>query len=163
MSSLGRAAALSLVFAACKSAIPPKETPVNPPAGRASGPNYQADVNDYARKQFDRGRAIFRDETFGSEEFWSDKLQLHRAILGAKQGGVGPGLSPKAALAVGLKVDASRLSESLASGIKDGSVNLDDPASTVALLKANSVVGVHAFVERDKVVSIGITCALCHS
>src|SRR5919199_5068539 len=127
MSSLRTAAAVaSLVAAACKSAVPPKETPVNPPAGRASGPNYQAEVNDFAKKQFEQGRAIFRDETFGSEEFWSDKLQLHKAILGAKQGGVGPGLSPKAALAAGLKVDASRLSESIASGIKDGRVNLDD-------------------------------------
>ena len=164
MSLLRIATALALISAAaCKSAIPPKETPVNPPAGRASGPNYQADVNDYAKKQFDRGREIFRDETFGSEEFWSDKLQLDKAILGAKQGGVGSGLSPKAALAAGLKVDANRLPESVAEGIKDGRVNLDNPASTVALLKANAVVGVHAFFKGDKVASIGITCAICHS
>src|SRR5947207_7181971 len=130
MSFLRIAAALALFGAACKSAIPPKETPVNPPAGRASGPNYQADVNDFAKKQFDRGRAIFRDETFGSEEYWSDKLQLDKAILGAKQGGFGSGLSPKAALAAGLKVDGNRLPESVAEGLKDGRANLDNPAST---------------------------------
>jgi hypothetical protein len=147
----------------CKSVIPPKETPQNPAAGRASGSNYQADTEDFAKRLLDRGRTVFRDETFGSEEFWSGALRLDKAILGEKLGGTGPGVSPRAALGVGLKVDADRVPEQVASGIKDGRVNLDDPANTVALLKANAVVGVHAFFEGNKVASIGITCALCHS
>src|SRR5262245_15793258 len=53
----------------------------------------------------DEGKAIFRDDTFGDEYFWSDTLELHRAIAGDKHGGVGPGLTPRQALAAGLKVD----------------------------------------------------------
>jgi hypothetical protein len=159
-----RTVALALcATAACKSALPPKETPQNPAAARASGSNYQADVEEFARRQFEQGRKVFRDETFGSAEFWSGALRLDKALLGQKLGGTGPGLSPRAALALGLKVDASRVPEQVASGIKDGRVNLDDPASTVVLLKANAVIGVHAFFEDEKLASIGITCALCHS
>src|SRR4051812_26015494 len=62
-----------------------------------------------ADRLYDEGKRIFRDDTFGSEAFWGDTLQLHRAILGEKQGGVGPGLSPKDALKVGLKVDQVRI------------------------------------------------------
>ena len=162
----GRASAAALVafsILGCKSALPPKETPQNPAAGRASGSAYQADTEEFAKRLFDQGRTVFRDETFGSEDFWSGSLRLDRAVLGEKLGGSGPGLSPRAALALGLKVDATRVPEQVASGIKDGSVNLDDPASTVALLKPNAVVGLHAVFDGEKVASIGITCAICHS
>jgi hypothetical protein len=41
---------------------------------------------------------------------------------------------------------------------------MDDPATTVALLKLNAVVGVTAFVDdKGGVRSMGIQCALCHS
>jgi hypothetical protein len=110
------------------------------------------------------GRKIFRFETFGSEAFWGDTLELHKAIAGAKNGGVGLGVSPKAALAVGLKVDADALPEALKAQIKAGKVNLDDPATTIALLKANAVVGVTAFANPNgSVRSMGIQCAFCHS
>jgi hypothetical protein len=98
-------------------------------------------INDHARQTVDQGRQIFRFDTFGSEAFFGDALQLHKAIAGAKNGGVGPGVSPKTALAVGLKVDADALPESLKGQIKAGKVNLDDPATTLALLKLNAVVG----------------------
>ena len=111
-----------------------------------------------------QGRHIFRFDTFGDEAFWGDTLQLHRAIIGAKNGGVGPGVSPKTALAVGLKVDVDALPNSLRSALARGEVNLDDPATTVALLKLNAVIGVKAFTNADgSVRSMGITCALCHS
>ena len=58
---------------------------------------------------FDEGKKIFRHDTFGSEGFWGDKRRLHQTILGKKQGGVGPGLSPKEALKLGLKVDRSEM------------------------------------------------------
>jgi hypothetical protein len=112
----------------------------------------------------DEGSQTFRFETFGSEAFWGGTLQLHRAIAGAKLGGVGPGVSPKTALAVGLKVDATALPATLVDQIKQGQVNLDDPATTVALLKLNAVVGVKGFVnEAGTLTSIGLTCAICHS
>src|SRR5688572_6252615 len=68
------------------------------------------------------GRAIFRDDTFGSESFWGDKLKLHRAIAGAQNGGVGPGVSPKTALAVGLKVDVDALPAAVVQAIGRGEI-----------------------------------------
>jgi hypothetical protein len=82
---------------------------------------------------------------FGSEAFWGDALQLHKAIAGEKKGGVGPGVSPKTALSVGLKIDADALPRALKKQLAAGKVDLDDPATTIALLKLNAVVGVTAF------------------
>ncbi|HEY0157798.1 MAG TPA: hypothetical protein VGF28_10975 [Thermoanaerobaculia bacterium] len=110
------------------------------------------------------GRAIFRDDTFGSESFWGDSLKLHRAIAGAHNGGVGPGVSPKTALAVGLKVDVDALPPAVVQAVQRGEVDLDDPATTLTLLKLNSVVGVKGFFNEDgSIRGMGITCALCHS
>ena len=61
----------------------------------------------------DEGRKTFRFDTFGSEAFWGDALRLHKAIAGEKNGGVGPGVTPKTALSVGLKVDADALPAAL--------------------------------------------------
>ncbi len=111
-----------------------------------------------------QGRQIFRYDTFGDEAFWGDTLKLHQAIAGAKNGGVGPGVSPKTALSVGLKVDMDALPAAVVAGIKAGQVNLDDPATTLTLLQLNSVVGVTGrFSTAGKLTSIGIQCALCHS
>jgi hypothetical protein len=121
-------------------------------------------IESSAQRMLKEGRQIFRDDTFGSEAFWGDTLQLHKAIAGEKNGGVGPGVSPKTALAVGLKVDADALPDSLKAQLKAGTVNLDDPATTIALLKLNAVIGVTAFMNPDgSVRSMGIQCALCHS
>jgi hypothetical protein len=122
-------------------------------------------VEDYAERLLRQGRRIFRYDTFGDEAFWGDTLQLHQAIAGSNFGGVGLGVSPNTALAVGLKVDARALPRSLIDDLKAGQVNLDDPATTLALLKLNAVVGVRGFFSEDgtSLQSIGITCALCHS
>lgn len=121
-------------------------------------------IDSSAERMLKEGRQTFRADTFGSEAFWGDALQLHKAIAGAKNGGVGPGVSPKAALAVGLKVDADALPDSLKEQLKAGKVDLDDPATTIALLKLNAVIGVTAFTNPDgSVRSMGIQCALCHS
>src|SRR5512132_2872904 len=85
-------------------------------------------IAEHARQRMGEGRQTFRFDTFGSEAFWGGALQLHRAIAGAKLGGVGPGISPKTALAVGLKVDATALPAALVEQIKQGKVDLDDPA-----------------------------------
>jgi hypothetical protein len=121
-------------------------------------------ISRNAQQMMENGRQIFRFDTFGSEAFWGDALQLHKAIAGAKNGGVGPGVSPKTALSVGLKVDADALPESLKQQLKEGKVNLDDPATTLALLKLNSILGVTGFFdESGNFRSMGLQCAFCHS
>src|SRR5262249_22811358 len=81
-------------------------------------------ISANAQTLIEEGRQIFRFDTFGSEAFWGDTLQLHKAIAGEKNGGVGPGVSPKTALSVGLKVDADALPKELVAQIKAGKVNL---------------------------------------
>lgn len=117
-----------------------------------------------ANRMIAEGRRVFRLDTFGDESFWGDTLHLHQAIAGAKLGGVGPGVSPETALAVGLKVDVDALPADLIQSLKLGRANLDDPAVTVALLKLNSVVGLTGFFnDEGNLRSVGIQCALCHS
>jgi hypothetical protein len=111
-----------------------------------------------------QGEQIFRFDTFGDQAFWGETLQLHQAIEGAGLGGVGPGVSPKTALAVGLKVDLDALPSNLVEQIEKGRVNLNDPAVTLALLKLNAVIGVTGFFNSSGTLkSVGIQCALCHS
>src|SRR5689334_24786363 len=125
---------------------------------------FDADIARHAQAMMEEGKRTFRYDTFGSEAFWGDALQLHKAIAGEKNGGVGPGVSPKTALSVGLKVDADALPDALKKQLKAGKVNLDDPATTIALLKLNAVVGVTAFTTpQGGVRSMGIQCAFCHS
>jgi hypothetical protein len=110
------------------------------------------------------GRQIFRYDTFGDEDFWGGQLRLHEGIEGEQFGGVGPGVSPATALAVGLKVDVQALPKSLQNDLRMGRVDLNDPAVTVALLKLNAVVGVTGFFNANgNLRSMGIQCALCHS
>lgn len=120
---------------------------------------------DNATKMLAEGKQTFRFETFGDEAFWSDSLKLHQAIEGAAFGGVGPGVSPKTALSVGLKIDVDAVPPDIAAQLKSGAVNLDDPAVTLALLKLNAVVGVKGSFNgnSNSLQSIGIQCALCHS
>ena len=110
------------------------------------------------------GKQTFRFDTFGDEAFWGDTLHLHQAIEGATFGGVGQGVDPSTALAVGLKVDVDALPENLVQALREGTVNLHDPATTLALLKLNSVVGVTgSFNSNGSLRSMGIQCAFCHS
>src|ERR1051326_6761080 len=121
-------------------------------------------VADNATKKVLQGEQIFRFDTFGDETFWGDTLKLHQAIEGAKLGGIGPGVSPKIALAVGLKGDVDALPSNLVVQIAKGRVNLNEPAVTLALLKLNAVVGVKGiFNSSGTLKSVGIQCALCHS
>jgi hypothetical protein len=121
-------------------------------------------IDQNAKSMVAQGRQTFRFDTFGDQAFWGDTLQLHRAIEGQNLGGVGPGVSPRTALAVGLKVDVDALPEQLQEQLHAGQVNLDDPATTLALLKLNAVVGLTGFFNPDGTLrSMGIQCALCHS
>ena len=155
-------AALMFLFLGCgdnnnTSQPPPQEPP------DSLQENDRAIV-DYANKLLEEGRDIFRFDTFGSEAFWGDSLQLHRAIAGEANGGVGPGLSPNAALALGIKVDMDVLPAALVQGIQAGQVNLDDPATTLELLKLDAVLGIKGtFDAEQRLASVGLRCAVCHS
>src|SRR5919202_861369 len=104
--------------------------------------------------QIIRGRETFRFDTFGDETFWTDTLRMHEVISS--------GVSPATALSVGLKVDA----DALPPGTLE-TADLSSPATTVALLKLNAVVGLKGTVEningKDPLTHLGVTCALCHS
>src|SRR5947209_11581297 len=130
----------------------------------SSAPHKPHTVTKSAAEKFEEGKHVFRFDTFGDEAFWGDQLQLHKAIEGKKFGGVGNGLGPAAALGLGLKVDVDALPVSLQQDLKNGKVNLDDPAATLALLKLNSVIGITGSFKPDGTLkSVGIQCALCHS
>lgn len=128
------------------------------------GRGFDRQIVENAEQMVEQGRQTFRFDTFGDEAFWGDTLNLHRAIAGENLGGVGPGVSPRTALSVGLKVDVDRLPERLVRQLRRGEVNLDDPAVTLSLLKLNAVVGVKGlFNNNGGLRSMGISCALCHS
>jgi hypothetical protein len=125
---------------------------------------FDQQIDSNAARMISEGRTTFRSDTFGDQAFWGDQLKLHLAIAGSENGGVGPGLSPAQALALGLKVDVDALPRKLRNQISHGKVDLNDPATTLALLKLDSVVGVKGFFGTNgRIESIGITCALCHS
>ncbi len=124
--------------------------------------DFGTEVN--AVRQVQEGRNTFRYATFGDEAFWGDGIGLHLAIAGAANGGVGPGVSPKAALGVGLKVDVNALPRSLQRALARGRVDLNNPATTLELLKLDAVLGVTGiFDNRGKLTSMGLQCAFCHS
>jgi len=127
--------------------------------------NLQTKMNDGKQSVIDQGKQIFRFDAFGDEDFWSGLLHIDKAILGETNGGYGPGVSPNTALSVGLKVDAEALPPEVVAGITSGAISLDDPKSTIALLKLNAVVGVKGNFDASGTIlqSIGITCASCHS
>jgi len=110
--------------------------------------------NEPTPDQLSQGQQTFRFDTFGNETFWTDTLRIHEVITAA--------VSPATALSVGLRVDADALPPGLLQ-----SADLNSPATTVALLKLNAVIGLKGTVEtvdgRDTLTRVGITCALCHS
>src|ERR1043166_5102419 len=106
----------------------------------ARAPEADLQISGNVRQMLDNGRHIFRHDTFGNEAFWGGSLRLHEAIAGASHGGVGGGVSPAIALAVGLKVDVEALPKSLQKSLGRGEVDLNDPATTLALLQLNAVI-----------------------
>lgn len=107
-------------------------------------------------KEVARGREIFRFDTFGNETFWTDTLEMHDRVEAV--------VSPRVALQVGLKVDAEALPADLKAALAAGDVDLDAPATTVALLGLDAVLGIRGTVDGDgKLTRLGVTCALCHS
>ena len=100
------------------------------------------------------GQAIFRFDTFGDEQLWTDVLRMHEVV---------PTVDPATALAVGLKVDVDALPRRVIAALKAGQVDLTDPAVTVELLRLNAVVGLKGTVNGGELTTLGVTCALCHS
>jgi len=101
------------------------------------------------------GQAIFRYDTFGDEQLWTNVLRMHEVI---------PRVDPATALAVGLKVDVDALPQQLIAALRAGAVDLSDPTNTVGLLRLNAIVGVKGTVNTSgQLTSVGVTCALCHS
>ena len=101
------------------------------------------------------GQNIFRNDTFGDEQLWTDVLRMHEVI---------PTVDPATALAVGLKVDVDALPPAVIAALRAGQVDLTDPAVTIELLRLNAVIGVRGTVnEQGQLTKVGVTCALCHS
>lgn len=126
-------------------------------ASSKDGPPNGRDVSPFADalRLVAEGRETFRFDTFGDEAFWGETLRLHEALAQT---------TPRRALELGLKIDADALPRRLASDLRRGRVNLDDPANTVALLKQDAVVGITGiFDPAGRLVSVGTQCALCHS
>ena len=125
-------------------------------SGRSTGPSEPEPLDPVLVAE---GREIFRFNTFGDEAYWSDTLRMHEVVASA--------VSPALALQVGLKVDIDALPTAVQQAIAAGEVDLNDPATTVTLLKLNAVVGLQGTVEtvdgEDRLTRLGITCALCHS
>jgi hypothetical protein len=128
-----------------------------------AAPAHASTLESNLLKAIARGRQTFRSDTFGDEAFWGGTLRLHEAVAGEANGGVGPGLSPAHALELGLKVDVAALSKETRDQLAAGTVDLQDPAVTLLLLKRNAVVGLTGFFSGDTLTSVGIQCALCHS
>lgn len=127
--------------------------------GRSAGPDDNRQLRPLDPLLVAEGKEIFRHETYGNEVFWTDTARMHEVITTA--------VSPAVALSVGLQVDADALPQAVKDAIVAGQVDLNDPATTVALLKLNAVLGLHGTVEningKDTLVRVGITCGLCHS
>ena len=147
-----RAAALAFIVLTAGTALSACDT--TKPAAESAPPSATAAPQakqESPATEVAEGQRIFRFETFGDEQLWTDKLRLHEVVENS--------VDPTTALKVGLKVDA----DVLPAGILE-KVDLKSPATTVALLKMNAVVGLQATVDANNhITRLGVTCALCHS
>ena len=126
--------------------------------------DFDRQTDAHALQAVAKGRQIFRFDTFGDQAFWGDTLKLHQTIKGSPFGGIGAGLSPKSALSLGLKVDVDALPGNAIAGLRNGKVDLNDPAVTLELLRLNAVIGMTGFFDSSRnLQSVGIQCAVCHS
>jgi mono/diheme cytochrome c family protein len=140
-------AAAAAMIAGCKSDRPTAPAPTGARL-TSDGPMNPALIT--------AGQTIFRFDTYGDQTFWTDTLRMHEVIRTS--------VSPATALSVGLKVDVDALPAAVKAGIQNGTINLNDPATTVALLKLGAVVGVIGQVDASNTLtSVGLTCAFCHS
>ncbi len=146
----------ALLLVCCAAACMPQNTS-NGVAANSTGAGPAGD--DFSPQTLVSGQQVFRYDTFGDEQFWTDTARMHEVVQRS--------VSPAIALSVGLKVDADAIPADVAAAIKAGKVDLNDPATTVTLLKLNAVIGLKGTVTtvngKDNLARLGITCALCHS
>jgi len=117
--------------------------------------NFLGSAETNSQEMIQQGRHIFRFDTFGDQAFWGDQLKLHQTINT---------LTPRQALALGLKIDSAALPPAVIQAIQNGTVNLDDPMVTLLLIKLKAVLGVVGFFNGSGTLSsVGLTCAVCHS
>lgn len=120
----------------------------------AGDPDRAAELG--AMATLERGRTWFRYDPFGSNLFFSNALGLNELLSN---------VSPRQALELGVKVDVARIPPSVRRALAAGRVDLDDPAVTRFLFSRFAVVGAVAILSDDgeRLESLGITCAFCHS
>ncbi|MBA3503348.1 MAG: hypothetical protein M4D80_15635 [Myxococcota bacterium] len=149
------------------------DTPDPPIDNGADGPpGADNNLHPHDRGDAQAGQAVFRMETFGNERFWTDAVKLPQGIVAA-------GLTPKQALMAGYNVNVDALDNAtkaaiaaeLQTDLSPGQAPLlNNPATTIALINANAVIGVVAvdsnndsridIMAGDKV---GVACAFCHA
>src|SRR5687768_16535357 len=89
----------------------------------------QSEQSDEAKRR--EGQEIFRFDTFGDEQLWTEVLRMHQVL---------PSVDPATALAVGLKVDVEALPPGVITALGAGQVDLKNPAVTIELLRLDAVV-----------------------
>ena len=146
-----RIAILAFAAAAAAAVLGGCGTKEAPPEGTAPAASASPAAQPMSAALAAEGQQVFRFDTFGDDQLWTDTLRLHEVVE--------KNVDPTTALKVGLKVDAGVLP----AGILE-KVDLKSPATTVALLKMNAIVGIQATVDANNhIARIGVTCALCHS
>lgn len=147
----------ALLVVGCVVACAPQNNSNGVSAASPTGAGPVSD--DFSPQTLAAGQQVFRFDTFGDEQFWTDTARMNEVVQKS--------VSPTTALSVGLKVDADAIPADVAAAIKAGKVDLNDPATTVTLLKLNAVVGLKGTVTsvngKDNLTRLGVTCALCHS
>lgn len=138
----------------------------------SDGPGPDENPNVHATGDAGSGMQVFRFETFGNEGFWTDAMRLPQGLVAA-------GVTPIDALKAGLNVNVDALDagtqqivlQELQTDLSPANAPvLNDPATTVALVNANAVIGVVVrdsngdgrldVANGDK---LGLSCALCHA
>jgi mono/diheme cytochrome c family protein len=126
-------------------------------SGRAQGPQTRIAAHSMSARGTHKtdGQAIFRFDTFGDEQLWTNVLRMQNVI---------DAVDPATALAVGLKIDVDALPPRVTAAVRAGQVDMTDPAVTRELIRSNAVVGVKGVVDQSgHLERVGVTCALCHS
>ncbi len=111
-------------------------------------------MQTHVARLLEDGRNAFRTDSLGSEAWFGTQMRLHEALLRT---------SPNELLRVGVGIDAAALPSAYLETIRMGKVDLDDPALTPQLLYRDAFVGLAGSFENGRLVSVGVTCALCHS
>lgn len=116
------------------------------------------------------GKEVFRFETFGNERFWTEAARVPKGMMDAR-------VTPLQLLTIGVSVDIEaldgdtrrRLEEQLkADPTGRTSRLLNDPATTVALVNANAILGMPIKPGPDgandvtRGARLGVTCALSY-